>query len=102
MGYKLPRMTEDVREQARRRLRRVAGQVAALERMIDEDRYCVDVLVQVAAARAALDGVGKVLLQGHVEHCFAEAMASGRAKERGQKIAELLDVFARFASVGGR
>jgi len=102
MGYMLPRVTDDVREQSRRRMRRIAGQVAAIERMIDDDRYCVDVLVQVAAARAALDGAGKVLLQGHVEHCFAEAMASGRPKERQQKIAELLDVFARFASVGSR
>jgi DNA-binding FrmR family transcriptional regulator len=95
-------MDATTRDQARNRIRRVAGQVAAIERMIDEDRYCVDVLHQVAAARAALDGVGKLLLQNHVEHCVADAFASGRTRERKEKIAELLDVFSRFTQIGGR
>lgn len=94
-------MTES-RKQARTRTRRIAGQVAALERMIDEDRYCVDILHQVAAARAALDGVGKLLLEAHIGSCVADVMASGRPKERGEKIAELMDVFSRFSGIGGR
>lgn len=95
-------MTSEVREQARRRIRRIAGQVAGLERMIEEDRYCVDILLQVAAARAALDGMGKVLLNGHIETCVTDAIASGRPKERKRKIAELMEVFSKFAHIGGR
>ena len=95
-------MTTDTREQARTRIRRIAGQVAALERMLDEDRYCVDILHQVAAARAALDGVGKLLLENHIGSCVADAFASGRPKERKEKIAELMDVFSRFSQIGGR
>jgi len=92
----------DVREQVRARLRRVAGQVAALERMVEDDRYCVDVLLQVAAARAALDGVGKLILRGHVETCVADALVSGRAKNRKQKLDEIMEVFSKFSAVGGR
>ena len=95
-------MHEDTREQAGRRLRKIAGQVAALERMVGEGRYCVDVLMQIAAVRGALDKLGKLLLEGHVETCVSDAIRSGRAKERDEKIAELLEVFARFAHVGGR
>jgi DNA-binding FrmR family transcriptional regulator len=94
-------MTE-ARQQARTRIRRISGQVAALERMIDDDRYCVDILHQVAAARAALDGVGKLLLEAHIGSCVADAIASGRPKERDEKIAELMEVFSRFSGIGGR
>jgi DNA-binding FrmR family transcriptional regulator len=95
-------MHAETREQALKRIRRAAGQVAAIERMIQEDRYCVDVLLQVAAARAALDGLGKQLLQAHVGSCVSEAIASGRPKERAKKVAELMEVFSRFSEIGGR
>lgn len=95
-------MKEDTRVQARRRLRKIAGQVGALERMVDEDRYCVDVLLQIAAVRGALDTLGKLLLEGHVQTCVADALRSGRASERDEKLAELIDVFSRFAHIGGR
>ena len=89
-------------DQGRARIRRIVGQVAAIERMIEEERYCVDVLLQVAAVRAALDGLGKVLLKSHVEHCVTDAFKSGRPQDRKQKIAELMDVFSRFSKIGGR
>jgi DNA-binding FrmR family transcriptional regulator len=95
-------MKPETRKQATTRLRKVAGQVAALERMVEDDRYCVDVLLQIAAVRGALDKLGKLLLEGHVETCVSHAMRSGRAGERDQKIAELLEVFSRFAHIGGR
>ncbi len=101
-GYMYQAMTPEAREGAHRRMRRIAGQVAGIERMIEEDRYCVDVLLQVAAVRAALDGVGKVLLRSHVDTCVSDALASGRARERNQKIAELMEVFSKFAHIGGR
>ncbi len=95
-------MTPDTREKAHRRLRKIAGQVAALERMVDEDRYCVDILLQIAAVRGALDKAGKLLLEGHVETCVTDAIRSGRAKDRNEKLGELIEVFARFAHIGGR
>ena len=95
-------MTPEIREKAQQRIRRIAGQVAGLERMIDDDRYCVDILLQVAAVRAALDGLGKLLLRNHVETCVSDAMASGRTRERDEKIAELMEVFSKFAHIGGR
>jgi DNA-binding FrmR family transcriptional regulator len=95
-------MKPNIRDQARKRMRRIAGQVAGIERMIEDDRYCVDILLQVAAVRAALDGMGKLLLQGHVDTCVADAIASGRPKDRKEKIAELMEVFTKFAHIGGR
>jgi len=95
-------MKPDVRDKLRGRLRRVAGQVAGIERMVEEDRYCVDVLLQVAAARAALDGIGKLLLNAHVETCVADAMRSRSARDRKEKVDELMEVFSKFSNIGGR
>lgn len=94
-------MTPDTKRKLETRLRRIAGQVNGLERMVGEGRYCVDILLQVAAVRAALDGAGKLLLGAHVESCVADAMASGRPRERQQKLDELIEVFGRFGAVGG-
>jgi DNA-binding FrmR family transcriptional regulator len=95
-------MTPESREQVRKRIRRISGQVAGIERMIEQDRYCVDVLLQVAAVRAALDGMGKLLLKSHVETCVSDAIASGRPKERKEKVDELLEVFSKFSNIGSR
>jgi len=95
-------MTPDIQEKARSRIRRIAGQVAGIERMIEDDRYCVDVLLQVAAVRAALDGMGKLLLRSHIETCVSSAIASGRARARKEKIEELMNVFSKFSNIGRR
>jgi len=92
-------MKPETRNQVETRLRRIAGQVAGIQRMVEADRYCVDVLLQVAAVRAALDQVGKLVLGTHVESCVADAFASGRPEERDRKLAELLEVFSRFGAV---
>ena len=68
------------------RLRRVEGQVRGLQKMVDEDRYCIDVLTQVAAVKAALDSVALLLLADHTEHCVTEAIHAGKG---GAKIKEL-------------
>ena len=95
-------MKAEIRRQVHARLKRIAGQVAGIQRMVDEDRYCVDVLLQIAAVRAALDQVGKLMLGAHVETCVADAFASGSASERRKKTGELLEVFSRFGSVSTR
>jgi CsoR family transcriptional regulator, copper-sensing transcriptional repressor len=81
------------------RLRRIEGQVQGLQRMIEAEAYCVDILLQISAAQGALEQVQKILLGRHIESCVADAFRSGAKGDRQRKIDELLDVFARF---GGR
>ena len=95
-------MKSDIRAQVQKRIRRISGQVAGIDRMIEGDRYCVDVLLQVAAVRAALDGVGKLILRSHVETCVSDALVSGRPKDRAEKIDEIMNIFSKFSNVGGR
>lgn len=76
-----------------RRLRRIEGQIRGLQRMVDEDKYCVDILVQVAAVRAALNKVGLMLLESHTKGCITDAVANDRADEA---IDELMEVITRF------
>lgn len=75
------------------RLKKIEGQVRGLQRMIDEDRYCVDVLVQVAAVRAALNKVGMALFEGHARGCMQAAVKRG---EGDQSVSELMEVLEKF------
>ncbi len=79
------------------RLRRVEGQVAAIRRMVEEDAYCVDILIQVSAAQAALGKAGHRILGNHIESCVADAFTSGSKGDRQKKIEELMEVFSRYA-----
>jgi DNA-binding FrmR family transcriptional regulator len=90
---------EEVRRDVTARLRRISGQVSGIQRMVEEDRYCVDVLLQVAAAEAALDRVGHLVLGSHIETCVSSALESGKPRERKKKLDELLDVFSKFGRV---
>jgi DNA-binding FrmR family transcriptional regulator len=80
-----------------KRLHRIEGQVRGIERMVEEDRYCIDVLTQIAAVSTALDGVAFKLLDEHVNNCVSGALASGDAKEAADKSRELLQAVHRFA-----
>lgn len=86
------------KEQVLRRLQRIAGQVAGIQRMVDGERYCVDVLLQIAAVQAALGQVGKLVLGSHVDTCVAEAIAGGDAEQARGKVDELMEVFSRFGA----
>ena len=77
------------------RLKRIEGQVRGIERMVAEDRYCIDVLTQVNAARAALEQVGLLLLRAHTQHCVAEAIQSGNSTEKVRELSEAVDRFLR-------
>jgi DNA-binding FrmR family transcriptional regulator len=80
-----------------RRLHRIEGQVRGIERMIEEDRYCIDVLTQISAVTTALDSLAFVVLDDHVNHCVAGALASGDPAAAEEKSRELLDAVHRFA-----
>ena len=82
-----------------RRLHRIEGQVRGIERMLEEDRYCIDVLTQIAAVNTALESLAFRILDDHVNHCVAGALASGDAAEAETKSKELLDAVHRFARV---
>jgi DNA-binding FrmR family transcriptional regulator len=87
----------DRKEALVKRLHRIEGQVRGIERMVEEDRYCVDILTQIGAATTALESLGFRILDDHVKHCVAGALASGDAEEADAKAAELLDAVHRFA-----
>ena len=78
-----------------KRLKRIEGQVRGLARMVEEDRYCIDVVTQIGAVRAALRRVEEEILRDHVAHCVEHAIASGDKTDQRRKVAELMDVMAR-------
>jgi DNA-binding FrmR family transcriptional regulator len=88
-------MHSEIKAPCLKRLKRIEGQVRGLSRMVEEDRYCIDIVTQIAAVRAALRRVEEEVLRDHVAHCVEHAVASGGKAEQRQKIAELMAVIAR-------
>ena len=78
-----------------KRLGRLEGQVRGIARMVEEDRYCIDIVTQIAAARAAMRKVEEEILREHVAHCVEHAIASGDKADQRRKGAELMDVMGR-------
>jgi CsoR family transcriptional regulator, copper-sensing transcriptional repressor len=89
----------ETNKKAQERLKRIAGQVAGIQRMLEADRYCVDVLLQISAVQAALMETGRVILTGHVESCLSDAIEKHDEAERRKKIDELMLVFSRFLRI---
>jgi DNA-binding FrmR family transcriptional regulator len=79
-----------------KRLHRIEGQVRGIEKMVADDRYCIDILTQIGAVSTALESLGFQILDEHVKHCVAGALASGDAAEANAKSAELLEAVHRF------
>ena len=88
-------MRKEIKASALKRLKRIEGQVRGLARMVEEDRYCIDIVTQILAVRAALRRAEEEVLRDHVVHCVEGAIASGSAAEQRRKIAELMDVVGR-------
>ena len=87
----------DARDDLVMRLHRIEGQVRGIERMVVEERYCIDVLTQIAAVSTALESVALEILDDHVTHCVADALASGDEADARVKTDELLAAVRRFA-----
>ena len=79
-----------------RRLHRIEGQVRGVERMVEEDRYCIDILTQIAAVNTALESLAFQILDEHVRHCVAGALTSGDEADARKKTEELLEAVQRF------
>jgi DNA-binding FrmR family transcriptional regulator len=90
-------MQEHGKKSVAARLSRIEGQVRGVARMIEQDRYCIDVVNQIEAVRAALKRVEDAILKDHVAHCVEGAIASGDAADQRRKLAELVQVFGRIA-----
>jgi len=88
-------MQPETKSSCLKRLGRIEGQVRGVARMIADDRYCIDIVTQLSAIRAALRRVEQEVLRDHVSHCVEHAIASGDADEQRRKVAELMEVLAR-------
>jgi DNA-binding FrmR family transcriptional regulator len=88
-------MRENIKATTVKRLNRIEGQVRGLTRMVEGDRYCIDIVTQIAAVRAALDRAEDEILRDHVATCVEHAITSGDKNDQRRKIAELMDVFGR-------
>jgi CsoR family transcriptional regulator, copper-sensing transcriptional repressor len=88
-------MRTEIKTSCLRRLKRIEGQIRGLAAMVEDDRYCIDVVTQIAAAKAALRRVEEEILRDHVAHCVEHAITSGDKADQRRKIAELMDVVSR-------
>lgn len=88
-------MRKDIKTSVQKRLNRIEGQVRGLSKMVEDDRYCIDIVTQISAVRAALRRAEEEILRDHVAHCVEHAIASGDKADQRSKIAELMDVIGR-------
>ena len=88
-------MRTEIKTSCLKRLKRIEGQIRGLAGMVEDDRYCIDVVTQIAAAKAALRRVEEEILRDHVAHCVEHAISSGDKADQRRKIAELMDVVGR-------
>jgi len=88
-------MRNDIKASLQKRLGRIEGQVRGLSKMVEEERYCIDIVTQISAVRAALRRVEEEVLRDHVAHCVEHAIASGNKADQREKIAELMEVIGR-------
>ena len=89
-------MQNDTRNACLKRLSRIEGQVRGLSRMVEDNRYCIDIVIQVAAVRAALKKVEEEVLRDHVAHCVEHAIRSGDPEQQREKVSELIEVLGKL------
>jgi DNA-binding FrmR family transcriptional regulator len=91
-GRKAVGVDPGLKEANQNRLRRIEGQVRGLQKMVEEDRYCADIITQVASVQEALRGVARNLMKNHLHHCAAKALKSGKKEETAAMYNELLEL----------
>jgi len=95
-------MDAETKQQALGRLRRIVGQIQGVQRMVEEEKYCVDILLQISAVQGALEQVSKILMTRHIQTCVQDSLRAGSERERSKKIDELVRVFTRHSGLAGR
>ncbi|MBP2672072.1 MAG: hypothetical protein H6Q85_2138 [candidate division NC10 bacterium] len=95
-------MDAETKLQALGRLRRIVGQIQGVQRMVEEEKYCVDILLQISAVQGALEQVSKILMTRHIQTCVQDSLRAGSERERSKKIDELVRVFTRHSGLAGR
>ena len=93
-------MADKHREKSLTRLRRIEGQIRGIQKMLEEDRYCVDILTQTSAVVAALHGVEDLVMENHLNTCVAEAMRRDDPDAKADKVDEVMDVITKFRKHG--
>lgn len=88
-------MHEETKISVRKRLNRIEGQIRGLSKMVEEDRYCIDIVTQISAVRAALRRAEEEVLRDHVGHCVEHAISSGDRGDQRQKVAEMMELLGR-------
>lgn len=88
-------MQKDAKAAVLKRFKRIEGQVGGLSRMVEDDRYCIDIVTQISAVRAALRRAEEEILRDHVGHCVEHAITNGDKKDQRKKIAEIIEVLGR-------
>ena len=88
-------MQKAIKDSCKKRLGRIEGQVRGLSKMVEDDRYCIDIVTQISAVRAALRRVEEEVLKDHMSHCVEHAISSGDKADQRRKIAELMAVVGR-------
>jgi DNA-binding FrmR family transcriptional regulator len=89
-------MDAETKQRALNRLRRIEGQIQGVHRMVEEEKYCVDILLQISAIQGALEQVAKILMARHIESCVLDSVKAGSQRERARKIEELIEVCSRY------
>jgi CsoR family transcriptional regulator, copper-sensing transcriptional repressor len=88
-------MQKETKTAVQKRFNRIEGQVRGLSRMVEEERYCIDIVTQISAVRAALHRAEEEILRDHVSHCVEHAIKSGSKNDQREKIAEIIEVLGR-------
>lgn len=94
-SHKETHRSDEEKKNLLNRLKRIEGQVRGIQKMVEEDRYCVDVLVQISAINAALKKVGLTMLERHTNHCVADAIKSGNGKESIEELMKVIEQFTK-------
>lgn len=87
----------DIKTSNLKRLRRIEGQIRGLQKMVEEDRYCADILIQISSVQEALRGVGQALLRNHLRHCVTTTIQKGKPAESEAVYTELVGLFSRYS-----
>jgi DNA-binding FrmR family transcriptional regulator len=94
---KAVKVDPEIKDSNVKRLRRIEGQVRGLQKMVEEDRYCADIMIQISAVQEALRTVGRALMRNHLKHCAANAITQGTAAESEAMYDELLDLIYKHS-----